>query len=239
MKEKKAGCPFPTLRGWAAAPVRGLCSEDALLPPAKCFLFISIMISLFFLLYSKDVRLLSAIIFVSSCDFCDTGHWQDNLILQRIMPSFYTKDQLYWILPWKWFPDLWQWREKSKGGTFWLCSGAFCSPLWHFWGLYIIACRACRLFPNNAFFQIICLFSCDLLCWHQVEPSDNMKIMIEYMDQVKGTFCAKKLNDSMTFAWMMPLLARVHWLRGTIWLRMWVNPGFAPYFPHHIHLPFV
>lgn len=57
---KVAGCSFPTLRGWAAAPVRGLCSEDVHLPPAKCFLFISIMISLFFLLYSKDVRLLSA-----------------------------------------------------------------------------------------------------------------------------------------------------------------------------------
>ena len=24
------------------------------------------------------------------------------------------------------------------------------------------------------------------------------------------------------------------WLRGTIWLRMWVNPGFTPYFPDHM-----
>ena len=37
---KVAGCSLPTLRGWAAAPVRGLCSEDVHLPPAKWFLFI-------------------------------------------------------------------------------------------------------------------------------------------------------------------------------------------------------
>ena len=27
---------------------------------------------------------------------------------------------------------------------------------------------------------------------------------------------------------------RIRWLRGTIWLRMWVNPGFTPYFPDHM-----
>ena len=158
------------------------------------------------------------------------------------MPSFYTKDQLYWILPRKWFPDLRQWREKSKGGTFWLCSGAFCSPLWHFWGLYIIACRACRLFPNNAFFQIICLFSCDVWWFFSVGIRLSRVIIWKLwltMKTMRRAHFVPKNSDSMTFAWMMPLLARVHWLRGTIWLRMWVNPGFAPYFPHHIHLPFV
>ena len=48
----------------------------------------------------------------------------------------------------------------------------------------------------------------------------------------KEKCCDNKTKyETVAFALMMSRWQEVRWLRGTIWLRMWVNPGFSLDFP--------